>query len=114
MRTGYADASKRVMGPMPLVPLRRFEAVSAQVVPSGLRTSAAVTTTRVDDERMVIRVPGGPTWPRFLARGHWREQSRIEPQEAAASRMATAIPVSEGIGLVGLARPQGSGRLRRQ
>ncbi len=51
MREVKADASKRVMGPMPLLPARRADQFSALPMPSGEIRPTPVTATRRGDER---------------------------------------------------------------
>src|SRR5918994_2595020 len=46
MRTGKAETSKRVMGPMPLRPLRIASHAAGTVLPTGETMPSPVTTTR--------------------------------------------------------------------
>src|SRR6202161_2708237 len=54
MRTGNADTSKRVMGPMPLRPFEMASQAVGTVLPTGETTPIPVTTTR----RLLTRSPG--------------------------------------------------------
>src|SRR3954451_9491297 len=88
IRAEYCDASKRVIGPMPLLPARRASQFACVPMPSGDTSPTPVTTTRLLnrplllfavrldvldgflDARDLLRVLVGDLDPELLLEGH--------------------------------------------